>query len=85
MSEKDWFPFKDEAEEKAYVKKMGLDKYACSKHGLDYEFTCTECHDQWQKWVEDNNINVVSEYGSTSRIHLIYGPTILKAEESKDD
>lgn len=69
MSE-DYYPFKDAAEEQAYIKKKGLDKYACSKHGLDYDFTCTECHDQWQKWVGQANVTVVSSYGSTSRDHL---------------
>ena len=66
MTEEDYYPFKDAAEEQAYIKEKGLDKYACSKHGLDYDFTCPECHDQWQKWVNQANVTVVSEYGSTS-------------------
>jgi len=75
MSE-DYYPFKDAAEEQAYIKEKGLDKYACSKHGLDYDFNCTECHDQWQRWVSQANVTVVSEYGSTSLDRL--------TEESKD-
>lgn len=67
MVENEFYPFKDQAEEDAYIKKLGLDKYACSKHGLDYEFDCTECHDQWMKWGLEKKVTVVSEYGSTSR------------------
>jgi len=66
----DYYPFKDAAEEQAYIKEKGLDRYACSKHGLDYIFSCPECHDQWQRWVGQTDVTVVSSYGSTSRDHL---------------
>ena len=69
-------PFKSEEEELAYIKKKGLDKYACSKHGLDFDFGCTECHDKWAEYVGTKKLYVVSEFGSTGQ------DSLLKAEET---
>ncbi len=63
----DYNPFESEAAELAYIKEKGLDKYACSKHGLDVDPTCTECHDMLTKFLGDRNLYVTSEYGSTGR------------------
>lgn len=63
-------PFESEEEERAYIEKKGLDKFACSKHGLDYDLACLECHDQFKKWVDEVKVSVVSSYGSTSRVRF---------------
>jgi len=66
MMENRYFPFKDKQDYDDYIKKTGLAKYACSKHGLDYEFSCTECHDKWKEFIDGEKITVISSYGSTS-------------------
>ena len=72
----EWYPFNSEEEEQAYIKEKGLDKYACSKHGLTMDMSCTECHDKWVEFIKDSNAYVVSDFGSTGR------DSSLTAEES---
>lgn len=67
MTENPWYPFDSEEDEKAYIKEKGLEKFACSKHGLTMDMNCTECHDKWLEFIEFSNAYVVSEYGSTGR------------------
>ena len=67
----EWYPFESEQEMDEYIEKMGLKKYACSKHGLDMDMSCVECHDKWAEFVEDSNLYVVSEFGSTGRDSLL--------------
>ena len=69
--ENPWYPFESEEDENAYIKKMGLDKYACSKHGLEMHMECTECHDMWAKFVGASNLYVTSDFGSTGRDSLL--------------
>jgi len=64
-------PFKSKEEELAYIKEKGLDKYSCSKHGLEMDPHCTECHDMWAKFLGAKNLYVVSEFGSTGRDSLL--------------
>ena len=71
MDENPWYPFESEDEENAYIEKMGLKKYACTKHGLEMNMNCVECHDMWAKFVGDRNLYVTSDFGSTGRDSLL--------------
>jgi predicted amidophosphoribosyltransferase len=68
--------FQTDEEEQAYIKEKGLDKFACSKHGLDMDFNCNECHDKWAEFVGKKKLYIVSDYGSTGRDLLHKGENI---------
>lgn len=36
-----------------------LDKYRCSKHGLDFRSECLECRRQFKKWADEHGIKVI--------------------------
>lgn len=36
-----------------------LEKYRCSKHGLEYVSECPECRRQFERWAHEHNVNVI--------------------------
>ena len=36
-----------------------LEKYRCSKHGINYVSECRECRRQFERWAHENKVNVV--------------------------
>lgn len=36
-----------------------LERYRCSKHGLDYVSGCHECRNKFMKWAHEHDVNIL--------------------------